>query len=51
MAEALFKALIRSYEKAYYNKRARKSKEVVGVEGWGGGTWWLAQSHVIFDGG
>ena len=26
MAEALFKALIRGYEKAYYNQKARKSR-------------------------
>ena len=32
--------LIRGYEKAYYIKKTRKSKE--------GG---LAQSHIIFDGG
>ena len=27
MAEALFKALIRGYEKAYYNKKARTRRE------------------------
>ena len=32
MAEALFKALIRDDEKAYYNKKARKSRGVCGSE-------------------
>ena len=35
MAEALFKALIRGYETAYYNKKARKSKEVCVLGGGG----------------
>ena len=44
MAKALFKSLIRDYEKAYYNKKGQEVQV-----GGGGGV--LAQSDVIVDGG